>query len=205
VGYQATDLNPETSNTYEIGLKKRLGKHFVELAGYYMDIKDTITSYTAPANAYKYYENGGATINKGIEVSTSLVITDELEAKVAYSYSAHKYENDPKYKNNDMAAAPRNTANTRLFYSPFSGMKLMGEWQYVGSYWMDPENTKKYNGYSIGNLKVDYKIKENISVFGKVNNITDKRYATRATYEYSSNNYTPGDPRQFFTGLEYTW
>ena len=167
-----------------------------------MTIDDTITSYTVPT---RYNANGGTTIHEGLEASTSLTLTDQLEAKIAYSYSTHKYENDPKYKSNEMASAPRSTANTRLFYSPIAGLTLMGEWQYVGSYWMDNENTKKYNGYSIGNLKADYKIKENISVFGKVNNITDKRYATRATYEYSSNNYTPGDPRQFFAGLEYTW
>lgn len=205
VGYQTTDLDPEISNTYEIGIKKRFGKHFVELAGYYMDIKDTITGYTAPGNAYKYFENGGTTIHQGIEASTSLALTDELEAKIAYSYSTHTYENDQIYDDNDMSAAPRTMANTRLFYTPLAGMVVMGEWQYIGSYWMDPENTKEYNGYSIGNLKADYKIKENVSVFGKVNNITDKRYATRATYEYGSNNYTPGDPRQFFAGLEYRW
>lgn len=202
VNTQVTTLNPETSNTYEVGLKKRYGKHFVELSGYYMTIDDTITSYTVP---YRYNANGGTTIHEGLEASTSLTLTDQLEAKIAYSYSTHKFENDLKYKSNEMASAPKSTANTRLFYTPTSGLTLMGEWQYVGSYWMDNENTKKYNGYSIGNLKADYKIKENISVFGKVNNITDKRYATRATYEYGSNNYTPGDPRQFFAGLQYTW
>lgn len=202
VNTQVTTLNPETSNTYEVGLKKRYGKHFAELSYYYMTIDDTITSYTVP---YRYNANGGTTIHQGFEASTSLTLTDELEAKIAYSYSTHEYENDPKYKSNEMASAPRSTANTRLFYSPVAGLSLMGEWQYVGSYWMDNENTKKYNGYSIGNLKAEYKIQENISVFGKVNNITDKRYATRATYEYGSNNYTPGDPRQFFAGLQYTW
>jgi outer membrane receptor protein involved in Fe transport len=198
-------LNPETSNTYEVGLKKRLGKHFVELSSYYMNIDGTITRYGS-GNA-RYYANGGSSINKGIEASASAVLSDEVEAKVSYSYSTHKYENDLTYKNNDMASAPRTIANTRLFYTPSSlrTLVLMGEWQYIGKYWMDEANTKEYNGYSIGNLKADYKIRKNVSVFGKVNNITDKRYATRATYEFSKNNYTPGEPRQFFAGLEYTW
>jgi iron complex outermembrane recepter protein len=205
--YHANTLDPETSNTYEIGLKKRFGKNFVELSGYYMTIDNTITSYTAPGNAYKYNANGGSTIHEGIEAGASTVLSDEVDAKVSYTYSTHKYQNDLTYKNNNMSSSPRTIANTRLFYTP-SALKtlvMMGEWQYIGSYFMDPENTKEYNGYSIGNLKADYKIKENISVFGKVNNITDKRYATRATYEFGSNNYTPGDPRQFFAGLQYTW
>ncbi len=201
-----TTLDPENSDTYEIGLKKRVGKHFVELSGYYMSIDDTITRYDGSGGT-KYYANGGSTIHKGIEAGVSAVLSEELEAKVSYSYSTHKYENDTVYKNNDMASAPRSIANTRLFYTPASlkTLVLMGEWQYVGKYWMDDSNTREYNGYSLGNLKADYKIKDNLSVFGKVNNITDKRYATRATYEFSKNNYTPGDPRQFFAGLEYTW
>lgn len=201
-----TTLDPETSDTYEIGLKKRFGKHFVELSSYYMSIDDTITRYDG-AGSTKYYANGGSTIHQGIEAAASAVITEELEAKLGYSYSTHKYKNDISYKNNDMASAPRNMANTRLLYSPdyLKGLVMMCEWQYIGKYWMDEANTKEYNGYSIGNLKADYKVKENLAIFGKVNNLTDKRYATRATYEFGSNNYTPGDPRQFFAGLEYTW
>lgn len=200
-----TTLDPENSDTYEVGVKKRLGKHFVELSSYYMSIDDTITRYGS-GNA-RYYANGGSTIHEGVEASASAVLNDELELKVSYSYSLHKYKNDLTYKNNDMASAPRTIANTRLFYTPESlkTLVLMGEWQYTGKYWMDEANTREYNGYSLGNVKSEYKIKNNISVFGKVNNIMDKRYATRATYEYGSNNYTPGDPRQFFAGLEYTW
>lgn len=205
--YHANTLNPETSNTYEIGLKKRFSKNYVELSSYYMTIDNTITSYTAAGNAYKYNANGGSTIHEGIEIGASTVLSEELEAKFSYTYSTHKYKNDLTYKNNNMAGAPRTIANTRLFYTPgaLKSLVLMGEWQYVGAYMMDPENTREYNGYSIANLKADYKLKDNVSVFGKINNITDKRYATRATYEFGSNNYTPGDPRQFFAGLEYTW
>ncbi len=201
-----SELNPETSDTYEIGVKQRFGKHFVELGSYYMTIDDTITRYNGSGST-KYYANGGSTIHQGIEASASAVLTDEVEAKVSYSYSTHKYQNDVTYKNNDMASAPRTITNTRLLYSPngIKGLAMMGEWQYIGKYWMDDENTREYNGYSIGNVKVDYKVRNNLSVFGKVNNITDKRYATRATYEFSKYNYTPGDPRQFFAGLEYTW
>lgn len=201
-----TTLDPENSNTYEIGMKQRFGKHFVELSGYYMSIDDTITRYDG-AGGTKYYANGGSTIHEGIETSASVVVNDEVEAKVSYSYSTHKYQNDLSYKNNDMASAPRSIANTRLFYTPASlkTLVLMGEWQYVGKYWMDDANTQEYKGYSLGNLKVDYKVRENLSVFGKVNNITDARYATRATYEFSKNNYTPGDPRQFFAGVQYSW
>ena len=63
-------------------------------------------------NPYEYNNNlsvganGGTTLHQGLEASTSLRLSDQLEAKIAYSYSTHKYENDPKYKSNEMASAP---------------------------------------------------------------------------------------------------
>ena len=37
--------------------------------------------------------------------------------------------------------------------------------------------------------------------FAKANNIMDERYAVTAT----NRGMTPGDPRQFYAGLEYRW
>ncbi len=199
------NIDSETSNTYEIGVKKEFDKSYVEIAGYYMTIDDTITKYTVPG--VDYYANGGTTIHKGVEVTAFAQMTEELGAKAAYSYSKHQFKNDSKFKDNEQAEAPNTTANARLIYKPsyVSGLSVMGEWQYVGSYWMDNANTAEYNGYSIGHFKADYRYSDALSVFGKVSNITDKRYATAATLNYGRSSYTPGDPRQFFAGLEYRW
>jgi len=207
VGYEAVDLDSETSNTYEIGVKKEFQKSYVEVSGYYMRIDDTITRYENPVSGLYFYDNGGETNHLGVEVAAFAQMTEDWGVKGAYSYAKHTFHNDPVYGNNQQAEAPNTTANARLIYTPtyLEGLNLMAEWQYVGKYWMDNENTREYNGYSIGHLKADYRYSDTISVFGKVTNITDKRYATSATYRYGSTNYTPGDPRQFYAGLEYRW
>ena len=205
---QDINIDSETSNTYELGAKKEFDKSYVELAGYYMTIDDTITRYeTAPNSKIYYYENGDSSTHRGIELTGFAQMTDELGIKVAYSYSKHSFDNDVAYGSNEMAEAPNTTANGRLIYTPsyVHGLTVMGEWQYVGSYWMDNENNHEYNGYSTGNLKADYRYSDSLSVFGKVTNITDKSYATAATFAYNKNSYIPGDPRQFFAGLEYRW
>jgi outer membrane receptor protein involved in Fe transport len=82
----------------------------------------------------------------------------------------------------------------------------MGEMQYTSKWWMeDTHEEGEYRGYTIGNLKADYIVNKNITLFGKVTNITDKRYATAAKYAYGSYSYTPGDPRSFYAGLSYKW
>ncbi len=204
-GYEQINLDPETSNTYEVGLKKSFSKkRSFELAVYYMTIDDTIIRDRNTGG----YRNGGSSIHKGIEVTLKEEISRELEMAVAYTYTKHNYDNDPVLGNNEMAGAPNNIANVRLFYMPDSlkGCTLQGEWQYVGSYWMDDAHTvDRYDGYSIANIKMNYKYSKSIRVFAKITNITDKRYAVNARYAYGREDYTPGDPRQFYAGLEYKW
>jgi len=203
-GFETFKLDPETSDTYEIGMKIGNKKNYLEAAGYYMSVENTFTQYgTSPS---KYYANGGESIHKGIEISGSSQLCEEVEVKAAYSYSKHTYNNNISYGDNEMAAAPNHTANARLFYSPegIRGLTLMGEWQYIGSYWMDDDNTMKYNGYSIGNVKTEYKLNDGFTLFAKMTNISDKRYATSASKGWGID-YTPGDPRQLYAGMSYTW
>ncbi len=205
VGYENIDLKSEKSNTYEIGLKKSFSKKsFLDLAVYYMTISDTIIRDRNTGG----YRNGGSSIHKGIEVSLKSEITKEWESSLSYSYSKHNYDNDPTLGDNEMADAPNNLANARLFYMPtcLTGLTMMAEWQYVGSYWMDDKHTVgKYKGYSIGNFKADYTYSKKLTIFGKVTNITDKKYAANARYAYGKEDYTPGDPRSFYVGVEYKW
>ncbi len=201
------DLDSETTNTFEMGVKKEFETSYMELAGYYMTIDDTITRYEDDVTGLRYYDNGESTIHKGVEVTAFAQMTKEWGAKAAYSFSKHNFKDDQKYGDNEMAEAPEHTANARLIYTPtyLNGLSVMGEWVYVGSYWMDSENTKEYKGYSIGNLKADYRVNDAVSVFGKVSNLTDERYATAATLGWGRESYTPGDPRQYYAGLEYRW
>jgi len=208
-GYENVNLDPETSNTYEIGLKKYFdSKSYVELATYYMSIDDTITRYTNDVTQDYYYNNGGSTIHQGVELSALAQMTKDFATRIAYSYSKHNYDNDSRYGDGEIANAPNNLGNLRLIYTPtyLKGLRMMAEYIYVGSYWMDDDHTAgKYEGYDIGNLKADYIYNKNIRMFAKVTNITDEKYAVSARYAYGRSDYTPADPRQFYAGLEYRW
>mgnify|MGYP002629013802 CR=1 FL=1 len=204
------NVNPETSNTYELGIKKLFSeKSYTELAVYYMTVDDTITKYeTAPNSKIYYYANGSTTIHKGIEATVQTQLTNDLAARLAYSYSMHNYVNDDNYEDNEISQAPNHTGNARLIYTPsyVKGLRVMGEYQYVGEYWIDDDHSAdKYHGYGIGNLKADYAYSNELSFFAKITNITDEKYAVSASYAYGRDDYTPGDPRQFYAGLKYLW
>ena len=199
-------LEPETSDTFEIGFKAASKNHELSTAIYQMTIDDTIVR-REDANRDRFYINAGKTTHKGIELSLSSKLSDQFSTKLAYSYSKHEYDNDEVYGNNQQASAPNDIANARLIYKPkqAKGLTTMLEWEHVGSWWMDDQNTQKYEGYDVGNVKVSYAPNKNLKLFAKVNNITDKLYAEASTISFGSERYTPAAPRQFFAGIEYNW
>jgi outer membrane receptor protein involved in Fe transport len=81
----------------------------------------------------------------------------------------------------------------------------MAEVQYVGSYYMDDSNDHKYDGYTVGNIKVNYTMNDSLKFFAKIDNITDEEYAEKADYSYGQEKYTPALPRAFYVGAEYTF
>ncbi len=200
------NLDPETSNTYELGYKLNLPATQLEVALYYMDIADTITRYEDDAGN-RYYENGGTTINKGFELSVHQILNSQWSTKLAYSRSEHRFDNDPVYGNNEMASAPNSNVNVRLFYrsSQVNGLLVMAEAQHLSDYYMDHEHTVSYDGYTVFNLKADYKVNKQWQLFAKVNNVTDERYAESASFSYGKEKYTPAAPRQLFLGVNATW
>jgi len=199
-------LDPETTDTFELGYKATLGTHYVELAAYYMIIDDTIVRRTNTAGE-DYYVNGGKTLHKGLEVTLVSHWTDEWSTGIAYSHSKHNYDDDENYGDNEQANAPNDLANVRIHYRPewAPGLTSMLEWQYVDSWWMDDANKYEYDGYDLWNLKFSYNLNESVDLYAKIDNLTDEVYAERATYSWGKEKYTPGGPRQFYLGVETRW
>ncbi|WP_353662906.1 TonB-dependent receptor [Hydrogenimonas sp. SS33] len=207
-GYEDANLDPETSDTYEAGVKTLIGnKLFINMAAYYMSVDDTITRYKT-ANGDYYYDNGSGSIHKGVELTTAYDISDQWRVKLAYAYSRHNYDDDPKYGDNEMQQAPNHTGNLRLFYKPaiFPGLEVMGEYVYVGSWWLDDNHKAgRYKGYRLGNLKATYRMNDRLKLYAKIDNITNEKYAVMARYAYRKTDYTPGNPAQGYLGIEYRW
>lgn len=201
-GATAFTLDPETTDTYELGYKQIFGKSSLEIAMYYMDIDDTIIRREAD-NGDRYYENGAKSEHKGVELTYKQKFNETFAASLAGSYSESNYVDDEKFGDNEMASAPNTKANLRLIYTPNSDLTVMAEAQYVSSYYMDDTNEHEYEGYTVANIKADYSVNKNLKIFGKVNNITDEKYAEKADYSYGREKYTPANPRMFFLGAEY--
>lgn len=200
------ELDPEVSDTFELGYKLATRLHRLDVAIYYMTIDDTIVR-RENSSGDRYYVNGGKTEHKGVELSWLYQMTEQFSTRVAYSHSLHEYVNDDVYGDNEQASAPNDTGNFRLIYTPsyVQGLSAVFEVEHVGEYWLDDNNTRTYDGYTVGHLKALYQVSEQLVINAKVNNITDEIYAEDASFSYGKEKYTPAAPRQFFAGVEYSF
>lgn len=200
------DLDPEVSDTFELGYKFANQTHQFEAAVYFMTIDDTIVR-RENAGGDRYYENGDKTTHRGIELSLNSNINKQFSARIAYSYSKHKYVDDLDYGNNEQASAPNNVANIRFTYKPSALPKLTTqlEIEYIDEYWLDDDNTATYEGFTAVNVKANYQVNKQLKLTAKINNLADEIYAEAASLSFGSERYTPAAPRQIFAGLEYSF
>jgi len=212
---EAKAVDPEVSDTYELGYKHNLASVNFDAAIYYMDVDDGIV-HSYNSQGQRFLTNASRVIHKGIEVAVDWQVTDELNINTAYTVAKHEFDQheDEALEGKEMKAAPDYIANLRFTYLPSAveGLSAMLEVQSIGEYWLDDENTADENGddrindgYTIANLKARYQINSNLAVHARVLNLTDKEYEQEAEYRYRKNRYSPGAPRTFYLGFNYQW
>jgi len=210
----AKPVDPETSDTYEVGYKGNFENITFDAALYFMDVDDGIV-HAYNDQGQRYLTNASRVLHKGIELSTLWVINSEINLSVAYSKSKHEFDEHEQYSGNEMRMAPDYIANVRLRYLPnyLQGFSSQLEFQSIGEYWMDDANSadpetgldRTYDGYSIVNLKARYQLNQQVSFHARIMNLTDKVYAQEGEYRYGRNSWSPGAPRTAYIGMNYQW
>jgi iron complex outermembrane recepter protein len=94
--------------------------------------------------------------------------------------------------------------NAEVWYKPtfVKGLRVGAEWQHIGSYFMDPKNTIKYEGYQVFNLRAGYQYK-GAEIWMHVMNATNNYYSFISTKSSSGYSYQLAEPRNYVLGLSY--
>jgi outer membrane receptor protein involved in Fe transport len=209
----AKAVDPEVSDTYELGYKVNLASVNFDFAVYYMDVDDGIV-HAYNDNGQRYLTNASRVIHKGFEAAMHWQINDQLNLSTAYTQAKHEFDQHEKYSGNEMTMAPEYIANVRLRYQPsfLSGFTSMLEVQTIGEYWLDDANSQDdegndriYGGYTIVNLKARYQVSKQLALHARVLNLSDKEYAQEVSYRYGKTTYSPGAPHTVYIGLNYQW
>lgn len=206
------DLRPVRAASWEAGVRTVLGGTVtLEATGYTMRLRDDIVTFFDPSNGLRLTQNAGATNHRGVEVGAEVALLRDLRFGGAASYARHEYVAwSPRpgvdYSGNEMELAPSFVSNARLSYHPnFLGSGLVAlEWVRLGSYWMDPENTRQYAGHSLFNLYTSLPVMPHLELSGRISNLGDRRFAETSSYNVQQGErLRPGAGRQFFLGAQY--
>ncbi|MGH7525372.1 MAG: TonB-dependent receptor, partial [Gemmatimonadales bacterium] len=206
------DLKPVRARSWEAGFRTALGGVVtLEATGYSMRLRDDILTFFDPQNGLRLTQNAGATNHRGVELGLGLALVQGLRLDGAVSYAKHTYATwQPRpgvdYTGNEMELAPRFLGNTRLSYRPpfLSSGVIAVEWVRLGSYWMDPENTHKYEGHDLFNVFATVPVMAHLELSGRMTNLADRRFAETSSFNaQQGERFRPGAPRQFYLGAQY--
>jgi iron complex outermembrane receptor protein len=214
------DLKPVKSDSYEIGFRGITPIDLsYEIAVYYMEKTDDIVNIIN-SESTRESVNAGETIHKGIEISltggisesfsfqSSLSVSEQTYGDFSYTYFC--FSCSPKnqvvnFNGNTVGKAPKTLANISIRFEPnyLYGFMAEIEMEHVGKYYVDETNTDEYKGHNLVNLRSRYKLNETLELYGRIQNIEDKRYSTYTSLQVGSSEvkYRPGAPLSVFAGI----
>ena len=200
-------LNPVDATSVEAGARGQAGPLGYQVSAYRMRITNDVLTYVNP-DGTRETVNAGGTLHRGVEAGVGARLPAGFRADVSYSRAKHSYvEWSPKpgadFAGNEMESAPRTLLNARLGWSFAGSGRLSAEWQRVGSYWEDPENTHRYGGHALVNLHATVPVRPGVEMVGRMNNLLDRRYAEAAQFTVSrGEELAPGMPRSLYLGVQ---
>jgi len=145
-------------------------------------------------------------LHKGIELAMHWSPTSDWYLKLNASYARHTYDSAiaisaENIDGNEIDTAPRYTGSAQIGRYFYGHSLVELEWQYLGSYYTDPENEHSYPGHQLVNMRAQLFIDHEWQLNLRINNIADVDYADRADYGFGQARYFIGEPRTTFVEL----
>ncbi|WP_168192798.1 TonB-dependent receptor plug domain-containing protein [Undibacter mobilis] len=170
------NLKPETSKGWEVGFEQPLFGDRLRFGVTYFrnDIKDLINNVFAPVNTYV---NVGKAKTEGYEAFVDVKATDRLRFHADYT----RTDATNVIANTELLRRPKHKANFSASYQATEALGLSASVLYVGP-WMDFDRqglwttARDFQGYTVVNIAANYAVNKQVTVFGRVDNLFDKRY-----------------------------
>jgi vitamin B12 transporter len=164
-------LQPEETQSIDL----TLGNETFWVTGYYNKVKNLIDYVTDPITYAGQYQNlSGNSVLKGVEIGYKDYFFDILGVSANYTYL--------NAKNSDsqvLARRPKDQVDASVVYYATENFDLGLNGQYVGERYDKTDKQGAQTGkYTVVNFVSNVKVNKYITVYGKVDNITDRYYQT---------------------------
>ena len=202
-GQQVSDLDSETIDSFELGLRTGGERWSLDGALFAMQKRDSVFR-----DAEGFNVSGGRSRHEGVELAWGLQLHDFWRLAANGTWARHTYDFDVVAargetftSGNDVDTAPHWQGSAELRFDPSDRFSAALQWVSLGAYYLDAENQHEYPGHDIANLRVQYALSEGLILTARLNNVTDRAIADRADYAFGNYRYFPGRGRELFIQL----
>lgn len=196
--YPNKDLEPETTDTWELGMKQKIGsKTDIHADVFYAKTKDYIRLNDSDEK-HEFYENAGDAKTHGFEISLNQHHSDAWTSYINYTWQTGKVEGEKNYD------IPRHLLHLGTTYSknPWT-VNLDG--MFISDRTEAGEESgcfKARDAYFLMNLSTNYQFNKNFGLQFAVNNLFDREYYDE---DISNNHYYIGDGRTYTLTARYSF
>jgi iron complex outermembrane receptor protein len=206
--FSTPDLDAQTATTLEGGWKGRNGNFAWSAIAYYSWVRDELLNLRDASGVSLGAVNADRTTHFGVEIGGSVDVTRNVNVRLAYTYQDFRFDGDRNHGDNRLAGAPSHIVNAALRYTLMPGFWVESEVNWVPDETpVDNANNLFNDPYVLVNLRSQYALNENLSLYGEVSNVFDETYAsaTLVVDQVSNLNqavFIPGDGRAFIGGMK---
>ena len=178
-----TDLEPETSVSYEFGLRQSFFEKALEasVVYFYNDIDDLIVYESYSWTESDTYNVGSAT-TQGVECMLNYAVTKQIDLGLSYTYLTAEDDDSDKR----LAYRPRHLLQLSATYRPIESVTLgvSGLGQFDRERGVYQSSNEDMEDFFLVNIFADWAVTENLTLFGRVDNALDESY--ESSYGYPS-------------------
>ncbi len=203
-------LDLEKSLNFELGARGSVGDVFYEIAYFHTSLEDMLILSSLSGGAAGSANVGEGSIS-GVEILVATDIGDDSGLGIPVSVSATFTDTEFESATSPLSGYLKNAvAGNEFPFIPDFMLNLRagleGEkastylnYHYQDSVFANGENTDTIDSYGILNWSAFYKLKEGVSMFSKVSNVTDEVYV----HSVLPDGYRVGAPRIWSIGMEF--
>ncbi|HEV2268286.1 MAG TPA: TonB-dependent receptor [Steroidobacteraceae bacterium] len=215
-------LRPARSNNGEVGAKIVSGHFAANLAAFDTRTDDEIVVATNTGGR-STYQNAGRTRRSGAQASSDYRFAEKWRAQIAYTYVAAIYIDGYRTcvaapcsapslfvsSGNRLPGVPRSNAYARLSWGGELGWNANVSGEYLSAIAANDANTAFASAYAVFNAAGGYGAQSGstqLSVFVRINNILNRRYAGSVIVDDSNAGYfEPAPGCNVFAGITATF
>ena len=191
-----TSLKAEKGWNQEITYRGNYAKLKWDVSVYQFNLDETIVVRRA-ADGSDYFVNAGSTTQQGLELSTTWLLSKQLQLEQATTWQNFRFANG-----NFLTGTSPFQQSTSVLWKHPSGVSFIQNFQFVDYQFLNDANTEQMGSYRLWNTKVTYARKK-WTLWASIDNLGNELYSSGPDLNATGSRfYNPSPGRNFHVGLQ---